>query len=97
QPVRVGGEQQLAEGNQLQRLANQRPAERAGVVYGQAEIHEDMAEDLREVRGMAVERIVVQQQYRHPLLFGGSQERGQSQRVRTQQIDVGVAIADVDL
>ena len=44
QPVRVGGKQQLAERNQLQRFANQCMAERAGIVHGQADVDEDVAE-----------------------------------------------------
>src|SRR5215211_4940646 len=66
QPVRVGREQQLAKRDQLQGLPDQCLDERAGVVYGQSDIDENMAEYLRQVRGVAVERVVVQQEHRNP-------------------------------
>src|SRR5207342_1733335 len=97
QPVRVGGKQQLAERNKLQRFADQRSAERAGVVHGQADIDEDVAEYLRQVRGVAVERVVVHQQHWYSALLGCPEEWGQSQRICAQQVEVGVAVPDVEL
>ena len=46
---------------------------------------------------MAVERVVVQQQHRHALGLGGPQERRQVQRVAAEQVDVVVAVPDVEL
>jgi hypothetical protein len=81
QPVRIGRKQQLAERYELQGFTDQRLAEGTGVVHRQPDVHEDVTEDLGEVRGLAMKRVVVQQQYRHSELLGCSQKRGESERV----------------
>ena len=53
----------------------------AGVVHGQADVDEDVVEDLGEVRRVAVERVVVQQHDRHAEGLGRAQERREVQRV----------------
>src|SRR6478609_7395943 len=56
-----------------------------------------MLEDLREVTGLAVERVVVQQQDRNPPVLGGPEKAGQQQGVAPSQVDVAVAVPDVEL
>ena len=87
----------LPKGTSSKRLPNQCPTERAGVVDRQTNIDEHMAEDLRQIRGLAVERIAVQQQHRHSTLLGRAEERSEQQRICAKQIDVGIAVADMDL
>ena len=64
---------------------------------GQADVHEDVVEHLGEVRRVAVERVRVQQQDRDAEVLGRAQERRQVQRVAAEQVEVGVAVADVEL
>ena len=55
--------------------------QRPGVVGGEPDVHEDVLEDLGEVAGVAMERVVVEQQDRDPDVLGGAQEAGQQQGV----------------
>src|SRR3954451_18917362 len=93
----VGGEQHLAEGGELEELAEQRPGSVPEVVGGQPDVDEDVAEDLGEEAGVAVERVVVQQHDRHAGRLGGPQQVGEQQRVAPVQVDVGVPVPDVEL
>ncbi len=97
QAVGVGGEQELAERHELEGLPHESGRQRTAVVGGEPDVHEDVVEGLGEVGGVAVERVVVQQHDRDPPLLGGTQERSEAQRVAVREVDVVVAVRDVEL
>ena len=66
-------------------------------MYGQPDVHLDVLEDLSQIGRLALVRVVVQQQHRHPALLGRPQEGGQPERIGSAQIQVGVPVSDVDL
>ena len=56
-----------------------------------------MREDLGQVASLTVVRVIVQQHHRHPGRLKGAQQVGEQQRIALVQVDVPVAVANVEL
>ena len=94
---RVGGEQLLRERSDLQGLGHELSRLRPQVVHDDADVEVHVRVDVREVSGLAVERVAVQQHDRRAGRLGLPDEVGQQQRVRPREMQVRVAEPDVDL
>jgi hypothetical protein len=97
EPEGIGREQELPQRHQLKRLAEQVRGPRADIVRGKPEVRVHQREDLGQVACLTVIRVVVQQHDRHPGRLEPPQQAGQQQRIAPVQVDVPVAVADVEL
>jgi hypothetical protein len=66
-------------------------------VRGEPEVRVHVREDLRQVAGLPVVRVIVQQHHRRPGWLKRPQQPGQQQRVAPVQVDVPVPVPDVEL
>src|SRR5262249_21281086 len=87
----------LWERRELEELGDHGAGAAADVVQGQAEVDVHVREGVRQVGGVAVVRVAVQQDHRDAGGLCGAQEGGQQGRVGAVQGEVGVAEPGVHL
>ena len=97
EPEGIGRKEELPQRHQLKRLAEQCCRPRADVVHDQPEVRVHEREDLGQVAGLPVVWVVVQQDHRHAGRLECPQQAGQQQWVAPVEVDVPVAVADMEL
>jgi hypothetical protein len=97
QPERVGRVKKLAERDELKRLREHRLRPASHVVRGQAEVRVHVREHLRQITGVTVERVVVQQHDPRAGWLERPDQRSEQQRVCLMEVKVAVAVTRVEL
>ena len=97
QAVAVGREQHLGERCQLQALPEEGAGPGAHLPDGETDVEVDVRVHGRQPPGLAVVRVAVEQDHRHPGGFEGGQQRLEEGRVGTAEGQVAVPEAGVDL
>jgi hypothetical protein len=93
----VRREEELAQRHQLKGLGEYLGRPAAYVVGGEAEVRMHVREDLRQVAGLPVIGVVVQEHDRDPGRLESAQQVREQERIAPVQVDVPVAVPDVEL